>query len=169
MITEAREVFIRENYSSEILNSYLRLQIGASQADFWRVLVLNKLGGVYLDIDANFVWFLELIVPSDADELYLKRKKGGYSNYFIASKPNSEHLSNVVDGIMKNIEENTLNGVYNLTGPGVLTGVLENKDVNAKSYKYICGQGNFTNEYFQYIDKAEGKWTQAQKTKKLIK
>lgn len=169
MITEAREAFIRENYSAEILNSYLRLQIGASQADFWRVLVLNKIGGVYLDIDANLIWPLGVTVPSDVTEMFLISKKGRYSNYFIASQPDSVHLKRIVELIMKNIEENTIKSVHKLTGPGALNSVVEGQDVHSKNYKYICGQGDFTNEYFQYIDKAEGKWTKAQRTKDLIK
>jgi mannosyltransferase OCH1-like enzyme len=36
---------------------------------------------------------------------------------------------------------------------------LNNHPVNDQSYRYVCVQGSFTNEHFQYIDKPRGKWT----------
>lgn len=163
MITEDRAVFIKSNYPQNIYDSYSKLQIGAAQADLWRILVLQKYGGVYLDIDAHLVWPLNWIVKPTDTELYLIRKRGGYSNYFIASKNNSAYLEKMMDAILNNIEENSIKNIYLMTGPGVLNQVLENIQVNAASYRYICNQGNFTNEFFQYIDKPEGKWTRAQK------
>ena len=67
--TEARAEFIKENYPQDIYDAYSRIQIGAAQADFWRVLVLYKYGGVYLDIDATTVVSLDkLIKPEDTEK-----------------------------------------------------------------------------------------------------
>ena len=70
---------------------------------------------------------------------------------------------------LKNIEENELTSVYRMTGPGVFNKVIDENNVNAISYRYICSQGNFTNEFFQYIDKPEGKWTKSQKVIDIVK
>jgi mannosyltransferase OCH1-like enzyme len=169
MITEDRADFIKSNYSQEIFESYSRLQIGAAQADLWRILVLQKHGGVYLDIDAHFVWPLNKIIKKDYDELYIVRKRGGLSNYFIASKKNNANLEKVNRAILKNVAENKLTSVYRMTGPGVFNQVIDASKVNAVSYRYVCSQGNFTNEYFQYIDKPQGKWTKAQKIIDIVK
>ena len=169
MITDDRAQFIKENYSSEIYNNYSKLQIGAAQADFWRVLVLQKYGGIYLDIDANFVWPLSSTIKQNYHELYLTIRNGEISNYFIASKSDNDHMVQIINIIMKNIDENTIRNVYELTGPGVFNQVLDKSTVNTRKFSYICNQGNFTNEYFQYIDKPEGKWTKAQKKIDLIK
>lgn len=169
MITEDREVFIRENYPPEIYQSYSKLQIGAAQADFWRVLVLQKYGGVYLDIDAHLVWPLSSIIPADYDELYLLAKKGDITNYFIASKKDNPHLEDIIKIIVRNIEDKSIKNVYFLTGPGVFNQALGNSNVNTTSYRYTCHQGNFTNEFFQYIDKPQGKWTKAQKEIDIVK
>ncbi|EWG99635.1 glycosyl transferase [Halomonas sp. BC04] len=93
MITDARAAFIQENFSQEIFEAYSRLQVGAAQADFWRVLVLQKCGGVYLDIDAHVVWPLSRIVKPEMEELFITTKRGEISNYFIASKPDNPHLA----------------------------------------------------------------------------
>lgn len=169
MITEDRAEFIKSNYSQEIFESYSRIQIGAAQADFWRLLVLDKLGGVYMDIDAHLVWPLSSIIQPEQTELYIVARKGDISNYFIASKNDNVHLKEMVDVIFKNIEENTKTNVYVLTGPGVFNEVLNVDEVNTTNYRYTCNQGNFTNDYFQYIDKAEGKWTKAQEVIDIIK
>ncbi|MBW2614448.1 MAG: glycosyl transferase [Deltaproteobacteria bacterium] len=169
MITEARADFIQSNYSKQIFESYSKLQIGAAQADFWRILVLQKYGGVYMDIDAHLVWPLGWTVKREYSELFLLRKRGGLTNYFIASKRNNVHLEKIIDALMINIRENKLTSVYRLTGPGVFNQVLSKIDVNGVSYRYTCNQGNFTNEYFQYLDKAQGKWTKAQAVIDIVK
>ena len=169
MITEDRAAFIQANYPSEIYDSYSRLQLGASQADFWRILILQKNGGVYLDIDGHFVWPLGFIVKPEYPELYVLTKREDISNYFIASRKDNIHLEEMIKIILKNIEENTLTNVFALTGPYVFQEVLNDADVNTVSYRHSIHQGNFTNEFFQYIDKPQGKWTRAQDKVELIK
>lgn len=162
MLTEERADFIRKNYPPDIFDAYARIQIGAAQADFWRVLVLQKFGGVYMDIDAHLVWPLASIIPLDQEELFLQIKTGELSNYFIASKPDNPNLAAIMDQIFVNIKTNSSPNVYNLTGPGVFNKVLGNRAVPRRYYLYTCNQGNFTNEFFQYIDKPQGKWTKEQ-------
>lgn len=162
MITEARAAFIRANYPTETFEAYSRLQVGAAQADFWRVLVLQKLGGVYLDIDAHVVWPLARIVKPGVEELYVTTRRGDMSNYFIASKPANPHLERIGEAILANILAESDKKVFQLTGPGVFNQVLSRDQVPTATYRYTCNQGHFTNEYFQYIDKPQGKWTKEQ-------
>ena len=169
MQTAEREQFVLENYSSRIFDAYSRLQIGAAQADFWRVLVLQKYGGVYMDIDAHLVWPLEKILAPDQEELFLQIKTGEISNYFIASKPNNPYLGEIINQILYNIENEVSQNVYDLTGPGVFNRVLSSLDVPKRYYLYTCNQGNFTNEYFQYLDKPQGKWTKEQEKVTVLK
>lgn len=169
MSTEDRAEFIQMHYSKEIYVLYSKIQIGAAQADFWRVLVLQKYGGVYLDIDAHFVWPLHWLIRPEYHELYVMIKRGELSNYFIASKMNNVHLKEIIAIIMDNIKANTSKNVYDLTGPGVFNQVLDKAQVPTSNYRYTCNQGSFTNEFFQYIDKAQGKWTKAQEKMDVIK
>lgn len=169
MITEHRAEFIKSNYPQNIFESYSRIQIGAAQADLWRLLVLQKYGGVYLDIDAHLVWPLGYIINPEYTELYIKIKSGEISNYFIASKYSNPNLEKMINLIMNNIEENNLDNVYELTGPGVFNKILDKNKLNTTNYRITCNQGNFTNEYFQYIDKPQGKWTKAQNVIDIIK
>ncbi|MGP5712872.1 glycosyltransferase family 32 protein [Vreelandella alkaliphila] len=168
MITDARSDFIKGNFDDALFTSYSKLQIGAAQADFWRLMVLYKYGGVYLDIDAHAIWPLSRVVPGDIDELYVTTRKGELSNYFIASKPGNPNLRRLIDQVQQNIAENTLTNVFELTGPGVFIQLLDQRTVPTVSYRHACNQGNFTNEHFQYIDKKAGKWTREQKEVAIV-
>jgi mannosyltransferase OCH1-like enzyme len=169
MVTQEREAFIRESFPPKIFNAYSRIQIGAAQADFWRLLVLQKFGGVYMDIDAHLVWPLHKILGPQQQELFLQIKTGEISNYFIASKPNNPNLAALIEQVCVNIETNASPNVYDLTGPGVFNKVLASRAVPTRYYLYTCNQGNFTNEYFQYIDKPQGKWTKEQKRVSVLR
>ena len=169
MVTEEREAFVRESFPPEVFEAYLQLQIGAAQADLWRLLVLQRYGGVYMDIDAHLVWPLHWSVPPGATELYLRIKTGEISNYFIASAPNNPRLQRVIDRVVQNIHERSSENVYNLTGPGVFNEVLGSEDVPTTYYLTTVNQGNFTNEFFQYIDKPQGKWTKEQHKVSVLK
>lgn len=169
MITEARGEFIKANYPDDVYQNYSRLQIGAAQADVWRVLVLLKHGGVYMDIDAHAVWPLASILKRGDGELFVTTRKGELSNYFIASVPGNPHLKRVAERINENIAERRYPGVFQLTGPGVFNEVLSLDEVDTVSYRHACNQGSFTNRHFQYIDKKEGKWHEQQYKVDLIR
>lgn len=168
MITEARREFIAEHYP-DVLPHYDRLQIGAAQADLWRLLVLHKFGGVYLDIDAHQIWPLSRVIGNEREELYVTTRRGELSNYFIASVPGNPKLKMLIDQIVKNIEEASLNNVFHITGPGVFNEILEVDKIPTVSYRHAVNQGSFTNQYFQYIDKVEGKWNLQQRTTSVVR
>ena len=166
--TEDRLRFFEENAPKDILNAYKKLNDGAAQADLWRLFVLNEIGGIYMDIDAHLVWPISRQIKSEDCELFLLNKQH-FTNYFIASQKENEVLKKTIEIIVDNITNNrTQGGVYALTGPVAFNTALEGKKVNYKFYRYICVQGSFTNEYFQYIDKKQGKWTH-KKADELIK
>ncbi len=166
--TEDRLTFLKENASEELYNAFEKLTDGASQADVWRLFVLNHIGGVYMDIDAHLVWPLSKIKKPQDSEVFLRNKKQ-ITNYFIASSKNNPILEKSLNIIIDNISQERIEGgVYNLTGPTVLGLAIGDEKVNERFYRITCVQGSFTNEYFQYIDKPRGKWNYA-KNEDLIK
>ncbi len=165
--TEDRLEFIKKNASKEYIEAFEKLTDGASQADFWRLFVLNNIGGVYMDIDAHVVLPLSKLIKPEYKELILMTKHN-YSNYFIASSPNNKHLTKTLELIVDNIQNKRVgNGVYDLTGPTALNKAIGDEVVNHRHNRITCIQGSFTNEYFQYLDKPMGKWTHADKDKLL--
>lgn len=162
MSSAERAEFVERYYPGEIFKAFSRLQIGAAQADFWRVLVLQQFGGVYLDIDAHVVWPLGYIVGPDQDELYLIDRAGRFTNCFIASAKENPKLAKVAEAIVQNIRNPVTNNVFHLTGPTVFDTMLRPLDPPTVWHAYTCYQGTFTNRYFQYIDHPQGKWTSQQ-------
>ena len=160
--------FFEEHASKEELEAYKKLNDGAAKADFWRLVVLYHLGGVYLDIDASFVWPLSKQIKKDDNEIFLLNKQH-YTNYFMATAPKNEIYKNAINIVVKNIQEKkTTGGAYALTGPDVVNHAIGKQRVNNRFYRYVCVQGAFTNEHFHYIDKKQGKWIHT-KDEELLK
>ena len=157
--TEARLEYLEAHASDEIVHAYKQLTNGAAQADLWRMFVLWKEGGVYMDIDAHLVWPLAWLIQANDNELFLINKEH-YTNYFIAAAPNHPILKDTLDIIVDNIRNRRVEqGVYYLTGPVTFNKAIGEKKVNSRFYRVTCIQGSFTNEHFQYIDRPRSKWT----------
>ncbi len=166
--TEARAEFIQQHGDEATFAAYSKLTNGASQADFWRVFVLEKLGGIYIDIDAQLVCPISLSVADDVSEVLVYRNQE-FTNYFIATEPHTELMRDTLAIIKDNIDQRRVErGVFQMTGPGAMQQAMQNKTLNVRNTRYTCMQGTFTNEYFQYLDKRNSKWTHA-KNEDLLK
>lgn len=159
--TEERGRFIEEEFSTKFAAAYKKLRIGAAQADFWRVAVLYKYGGVYLDIDAHLVRSASAIVRG-RNEVFLLTRDAEITNYFIASEPMNPKLGLVLERMVVNIEQRSSDNIYELTGPGLFNKLLNPSEITTDLHWRTCNQGTFTNEHFQYLDRPGGKWTKQQ-------
>jgi mannosyltransferase OCH1-like enzyme len=160
--TEERLIFVQKTADKNTLKAFERLNDGAAQADFWRLLVLQHFGGIYIDIDAHLIFPLAgIIQKNDAELFILKGADNAHTNYFIAAEKNHLILADAIKIVLDNINGDKLMGVFSLTGPVPFSDAIErsNQSINDKSYRHVCVQGSFTNEHFQYIDKPRGKWT----------
>lgn len=169
MITGDREYYIRENYP-DILTAYKKINVGAAQADLWRLLVLQQYGGIYIDIDGSLVARPEKILKNKT-ELFIKDKQNGFTNYFIATTPSNDKIKESIKIVLENIEKgDTSEGVFFLTGPGAMRKVLNDSNTpSQRSYRLTCIQGAFSNEHFQYIDRPNTKWHRIEKSQILKK
>jgi mannosyltransferase OCH1-like enzyme len=125
-------------------------------------------GGVYIDMDARLTWPLDCLIGRDDRELFVLDRHGRVTNFFVASEPEHPALAEVIGSIMENIEAKRSNDVFQLTGPGALTSAITGERLRVEPQRYVCDQGNFTNEYFQYLDHPIGKWTEEQKQTSLL-
>lgn len=134
---EDRLNFIKHHYEEKYLKIYnlINPAYGAAKADFFRYLVIYKLGGVYLDIKSTITTPLEKIIKSD-DKIILSnwQKKNNNSNwehidfgikhewqmFYIISEPGHPYLKNVIEIVVNNILN--YNPFINKTGKiGVLS------------------------------------------------
>jgi len=158
--TEERFLYIQKNADERVFNAFSLLTDGAAQADLWRMIVLYNEGGIYMDIDACLIRPLSSVIDTNDDAVYLWLDKNQeFTNFFIASAPRSTVLKNTIECIVLNIENRHISeGVYGMTGPKVFSKHIEKSKVKFFERKYLCIQGAFTNEYFQYMDKPRTKW-----------
>ena len=119
------ERFIQSHYEPEIGALYARInpRYGAARADFFRYLLLYKLGGVYLDIKSSATRPLDQIIhdsdhyvlalwPNAADEPFstwgMHRElpgflRGEYQNWHIIAEPGHPFLHQAIAHVMANI------------------------------------------------------------------
>lgn len=141
---EAIEDFIRSNYGEEIYTDYyLRITsiYGAGRADFFRYLLIYKLGGLYLDIKSsiqgNFAHLVEADVsgylthwdnaPGELHENYgldefpytTDMPRGEYIQWMLWYAPGSPVLREVILEMLRRMDEYSPY-VAGVGGPGVL-------------------------------------------------
>lgn len=129
--------FIRNNYQDDTLDYFLRINpnYGSARADFFRYLLLYKVGGVYLDIKSTTIKPLNTsIMPNDEyilthwfpgtpwiDEL--NYHLGEFQNWHVICVPNHPFLKKTIELIKKNIDnyngETGKKSVLRNTGPFV--------------------------------------------------
>lgn len=160
--------FVRTSCLSEDWQNYQRLQIGAARADFWRLLVIYRHGGAYLDVDATLIWPLGSTLGSHHEVFVRHGRK--FTNFCFASVAQTDAIAAMIAAVIRNIEEGTIKSVSRLTGPMVFVKVLANHPPSrVVSYSHACRETVFTNEFFQYLDRPAGKWHREEKTVSIIK
>jgi mannosyltransferase OCH1-like enzyme len=158
--------WIVDNCTLEVRDAFLKIdgKYGAAKADFFRYLLINQEGGIYLDIKSTCnVPFKNLIHGDDSfvtshwtnrkDSLeknfglhleLLKYNLLEFQQWFLISSPDSKILNLVISEVTKNLKSkrNPINskfgrtGVLELTGPIIFTKVLS-EFVEGQDYRLI--------------------------------
>ena len=162
-VDQDRIDFISSVYGSDVLNVFMRLKIGAAQADYWRILVLLKHGGVYLDVDAAFCWPIAFTLGKSLEELFICPTGKPVTNYFIASKPGHPIIDKISRQIKVNIERQDSNSIYDLTGPVVVERIITDTQCEVRPANLVCKQGIFVQKKYQYPDKTQVHWIEEEK------
>lgn len=142
---EKMKAFIQQHYEQRYVNAFNKINpaYGVAQADYFRYLLINKVGGVYLDTKSVITKPLEHIIHS-GDKFVLfsweDNPRGLYDGYGIhkdiidnrceyqqwniISTQNNRHLEQVIETVTKNIEGYSILkhsvgrvGVLRTTGP----------------------------------------------------
>jgi mannosyltransferase OCH1-like enzyme len=112
--------FLLENYTKEHVRLFDFLQDGPIKADFWRVCVLYKYGGVYSDIDIQLLVPIDYIINIEPYITFITCNSiGGTLNpHFIITEKENQLLKKCIDQYMykwKSGEEYSYWG-YSITG-----------------------------------------------------
>jgi mannosyltransferase OCH1-like enzyme len=113
--------FIAKECPPCILNAYDRILPGAYKADLWRLCMLYKRGGIYLDIKLsplNNFKFLEL---TDREHFVKDRPPNTIYNAFMVCKAKNPFLLSCINQIVRNVRRKYYGpSALHPTGPGLL-------------------------------------------------
>ena len=118
--------FIRTNFEKYVLDAYDQLIPGAYKADLWRLCVLYKNGGIYIDIKLNCVNGFKLIELTENEHYVLDRLPPmSIYNAFMVCKAGNPLLWKAICRIVLNVR-NKFYGSSPLspTGPKLLGDII---------------------------------------------
>ena len=114
--------FVRLNFAPRVWKAYSQLNIITAKADFWRYLILYKLGGVYIDMDSAIIKPLAVLIePQDEAIVTLQNSAPTvFAQWALMFAPNHPILNRTISYIVDNIEQRRFaNSTIDLTGPNV--------------------------------------------------
>ena len=152
--------FIRQHFTSDVLDAYNSLVPGAYKADLWRYCILFINGGIYMDIKLTCINGFKLIELTEANHFVLDRPKNSIYNALIASQKGNIFLYKAIRQIVDNVKNRYYGkGCLAITGPELLGEVaIRNRfsvNIDLKHYKhggYIIYKNRFiiSTEYPEY-------------------
>jgi len=119
-------LFISKNFDPAVLNAYDQLIPGAYKADLWRLCVLYKNGGIYIDIKLNCINGFKLIELTEKEHYVLDRLPPlSIYNAFMVCKAGNPFLWKAICRIVLNVQ-NKYYGSSPLspTGPKLLGDII---------------------------------------------
>lgn len=170
--------FIKEEYGTEIVNLYRRINIGACKADFFRYAVLFAKGGIYLDIDSQLKNPLDSFInPDDVAIITNEKHPQFYVQWALFYAAKHPFLEKTFQMAIHNLTNNTFpNDVHQMTGPSVyslaINEVLKKNPTTPHRLLGIDYDGNLKFSYpfskFFLYNKNEH-WKQKQLTTPVLK
>lgn len=138
---EECRTFIQQNYSIDVLKAYDTLKPKAYKADLWRLCVLYKLGGIYVDVKIQplngFKFYSLLYKEHFASDV----ERTSIYNAIMVCKPGNTFLIDAIYQIVKNVKRRYYGlNPLDITGPVMLGKVkaknkhVLNLDLHNKSF-----------------------------------
>jgi len=157
---ELCKTFLLDEYSQLHVDIFNFLKDGPIKADFWRVCIINKYGGLYVDADINPIVPLNKFIENDDDfvtcisssfnENYLPLQ---FNPHFILSNKNNPILEKCIDEYINlyHYKEPYNYWRWSICNLFIIEGVSEKKSqilyLNDKKFKFLCEQDYINCEY----------------------
>ncbi len=117
--------FLRVDYGEEWVNAFRLANNPAEAADFLRMCLLAKRGGVWIDADDEAVGSLDrLIRPGDQLVVFREPIGGAVANNFVAAIPSHPVLVSAAALAKRTLLARSSESTWAKTGPGLLTRVV---------------------------------------------
>jgi mannosyltransferase OCH1-like enzyme len=138
------EEFIEDNFNSDVLYAFKKLMPCAYKSDLFRLCILYKTGGIYIDIKYKCLNGFNFMALTEKEYFVKDRQELNVDNPLIyngliVSKPGNEILINSINLIVNNVKRNYY-GKHPLdpTGPGLLGKFFSTEDVSNMVLNFDC-------------------------------
>jgi mannosyltransferase OCH1-like enzyme len=145
--------FLLLNYGQLYVDIFNFLKDGPIKADFWRICILYKYGGVYFDLDLEHFINLNEIIEDDTDFVTIKTHckytcfyKNNFNPAIIISKQNNKILKQCIDRYIEKYNNKDKYEYWDYSIVIIMTKILKNT-ISMKS-----------NESGTYYDKENNKY-----------
>lgn len=138
------EKYLSNNFDHSYVHTYRKLKPYAFKSDFWRLCILYKEGGIYMDCKLRIINPKEFLNLLNSNQEYLLKDKNEYKdfeytdnngivkyhlgiqNQLIITNKNNPFLQTVIDNIMHNVKYNIYtHNCLHVTGPSLLGKLYE--------------------------------------------
>jgi mannosyltransferase OCH1-like enzyme len=108
----------------DLLTAYRAARHPAIRADIFRLAVLLREGGVYLDADDRCIAPIDALVPTGVRAAFYQENTGSIGNNFLASTAGHELIGEALDRAVDAALDGAGESPWLATGPGLLTRVV---------------------------------------------
>ncbi|MEM6613535.1 MAG: glycosyltransferase, partial [Cyanobacteria bacterium P01_C01_bin.72] len=116
--------FLHEHYDKQVFKAFKNCDQPATQADFFRLAYLNKMGGFYADADDLCRQSLDWLVELQPELVVLQEDFSCIGNNFIGCIPGQTMIRTAFYQAVHNLAEYCNEGPWFKTGPGLMTSVV---------------------------------------------
>ena len=134
--------FIEKNFDKDVLVAYKKLKPGAFKADLFRYCILYKKGGVYGDLNQEYLVSLDELVDREKDKLVFSRdsyfflKGYGIDISFMAAVKELDLFEKCINQIVENVKKKLYTiSALGVTGPWLMRNVFLKNEEAQRLYK----------------------------------
>ena len=121
---ETAIAFLAKNYDERVLQAFANCEHPATQADFFRLAYLSKMGGFYADADDLCRQSLDSLVELNPELVVLQEDFACIGNNFLGCIPGQSIIRRAFEQAVKNLSCYCNESPWFQTGPGLITSVL---------------------------------------------
>lgn len=149
--------FINEHFSADVANAFKLITIPAMICDVFRVAVILKLGGIYVDCGTESFAPISSIVTDWDKCTFLRKHNGWIWNGLIIAKKDNPIIIELWNKIEKVLLEKKEGNIWALTGPKIFMDVTnENVEVDLKFDKTEINQ-SFDSHLISILEQVSSK------------
>ena len=131
---ETAFAFMQTHYDDKVLKAFVNCDQPATQADFFRLAYLNKMGGFYADADDMCRQSLDRLVNLNPELVVLQEDFACIGNNFLGCIPGQTVIRTAFYRAVNSLSYYCNESPWFKTGPGLLTSVLANSLVPYLTY-----------------------------------